>query len=390
MSEFKVKITNMKAAVEQQNDVVRQLKDLKNEIQQVQRGLSFEIAQKERIRQRLKTVQSEVTKEYTGINKAVKTLDNIANVYETTEAKLAGIEVPKRNTMTNINDVIDYISDSGSIGILSGITAGVGAGVEWGFDKLVSIAKSKTKISETLFDARDEKSNIWKEKHYSKNKKDLQDSAIEAFKLISKKWAFSDTWLQMEETYGDKDGTHVSQSLDMLKFSSYAQMYAGLYYIDKETGEKRLNPAIGAEAGFTFSALTAQQQMQLGNDFLGAYLTTEETFGRVSANGSIVAGFRDADGNFNPTIHGNLSAEAILAEVSAKGGVKVLGTDVGVKGSVNVGVGAHAEFGFKDGKFSMDVGASLGIGGSVKLEIDFSDTIDAIASKAKAMWPSFW
>ena len=387
MSEFKVKISNMKSTVQQQNTIARQMKDLEYEIQKIQNGLSFEIAQKERIRQRLTTARKEIAKEYTGIDKATKALDNSINIYETTEAKLSGAEVPKRTMITNIDSVLPYISDSNSVVTILG---GISAGIDWGIDQIASKIKSKTKKSETLFDAKKEKSNILEETYYRKNEKDLEDSKITPFKVLSKKWNYNTSLFHGEEVIGDENGTYVSSSFDILKFKSNAEIYGGLYYIDEQTGEKKLRAAVGAEAGFTLSGFTAEQKLQLGSSFLGAYLTTEETVGRIGANGSFVMGLRDAEGNFNPTAHAKLQAEAILAEISAKGGAKVLGTDIGVKGSVNFGVGAHAEFGLKDGKFSMDIGASLGIGGSVKLDIDFSGTIDAIKGKAKAIWQSFW
>lgn len=37
----------------------------------------------------------------------------------------------------------------------------------------------------------------------------------------------------------------------------------------------------------------------------------------------------------------------------------MLGTDIGVSGAVKVGIGAHAEVGYTDGKFKVDVGAAL-------------------------------
>ncbi len=60
-----------------------------------------------------------------------------------------------------------------------------------------------------------------------------------------------------------------------------------------------------------------------------------------------------------------------------------------IKASVNVGIGIHAEAGYKDGKFSLDIGASFGIGGSVKLEVDVSGTVKAVSGAAKSAWNTF-
>ncbi len=45
----------------------------------------------------------------------------------------------------------------------------------------------------------------------------------------------------------------------------------------------------------------------------------------------------------------------------------VLGGEVGVSGSVSVGVGAHADVGYKDGVFKFDIGASIGLGGVCRI-----------------------
>lgn len=145
----------------------------------------------------------------------------------------------------------------------------------------------------------------------------------------------------------------------------------------------------GTSLGFTMSALSVEAEQQLGNSVLGCYTKSEIEVGKAEVKGEGVIGLRDAEGKINPTIHAKASAEAIAAEASIKGGVKVAGTDVGVKASVNVGIGAHAEAGYKDGKFSLDIGASVGIGGSVKLEIDMSGTIEAVSGAVKSTWNKF-
>ena len=49
-------------------------------------------------------------------------------------------------------------------------------------------------------------------------------------------------------------------------------------------------------------------------------------------------------------------------------------------------MGAHANVGYKDGKLSLDVGATLGVGASVKLEVDIGGTIDAVKDLGQAAW----
>ena len=71
----------------------------------------------------------------------------------------------------------------------------------------------------------------------------------------------------------------------------------------------------------------------------------------------------------------NSKAEATAAELEGSLGVNVLGGEVGVSGSVSVGVGAHADVGYKDGVFKFDIGASIGLGVSVGSEVDIGGMV---------------
>jgi len=79
MSEFKMKPQRARATVQDMNSIARQMKNLEDEILKIQRGLSFEVAQKERIRQRLRTAGNNTAKQYKGIYNSSSTLNNIVN-----------------------------------------------------------------------------------------------------------------------------------------------------------------------------------------------------------------------------------------------------------------------------------------------------------------------
>jgi len=362
MSEFKVKIPNVRTTVQDQNNIAKQMKKLEDEIRQVRNGLSFEVAQKERIKQRLKAAGDDTATEYNSIYNATKALNRVTNEYETTETKLSGVSIP-RHAIKPANHLDEVLS-----------VATIGGTTSREFKTLTG----KT----TLF--KEENDDSW----YSKNNEngELKASKHEIFKLASMKWSESDSMYSDNQVIGDEDGTHIKSTFDVLKHETSAEVYAGLYTIDTKTGKKVLRPGVGVTVGSTVSLLTASQEAQLGDKYLGAYVKTEETIGKVELKGDAVVGLCDADGNFNPTAHAKLSAEALLVEASAKAGVKIMGADVGVKGTVNVGIGAHAEVGYKDGVFSADIGASLGLGASVKLEVDVGGVVDAVSGTAKSAW----
>lgn len=67
-------------------------------------------------------------------------------------------------------------------------------------------------------------------------------------------------------------------------------------------------------------------------------------------------------------------------------GLNVLGGEVGVSGSGSVGIGAHADVGYKDGVLKFDIGASVGLGVSVGAEIDIGGMVDTICDTVESAW----
>lgn len=82
----------------------------------------------------------------------------------------------------------------------------------------------------------------------------------------------------------------------------------------------------------------------------------------------------------------SVKAEAIAAVTEASAGVNVLGGEVGVKGSVNVGIGAHADVGYRDGIFKVAIGASLGVGASLSVDVDIDGMINTVTDTAETAW----
>lgn len=400
MSKFNIKSQNVRSAAQDLNCIARQVKELGDQIQRIQNGLSFEVAQKERIRQRLRTAQNNTASHSRKIYNSTSTLQNIVNTYETTELRLAGkqvvkAEIVRTTTMSAISGIISLGSggNNSTTGLpVPPVTIGgligklIDGSSPWYTYKKDETKNKYGKDAETL-----DKIERNSKSFYSINnkKKELKDSDIKATKFWEKSWKDTKSVFHQSDTFGKKEDSHVTYNIDGLKREVSAEVYGGLYYTDPKTGKKKLRLAAGVSLGFTMSAFSADAEAQLGNSDLGGYVKGNVTAGKAEIKGEGVVGLRDAEGNFNPTLHGKISAEAIAAEASIKGGVKIAGTDIGVKGSVNVGFGAHAEAGFKDGKFSLDIGASCGIGGSVKLEIDISGTIKAASGYAKSAWNAF-
>lgn len=157
---------------------------------------------------------------------------------------------------------------------------------------------------------------------------------------------------------------------DVANFNANAQAYVGRY-------------GAGASVGVGVSALSGHAEGKIGSEYNNVHIKGNVAVLEGKASADINVGLRDKDGNINPSLYGGVSAEANI--VSAKGtvGGTIGGTELNVTGGVTVGVGGHADFGLKDGKLSVDVGASLGLGLSVKFDVDASKTVEYVVNNTE-------
>ena len=168
---------------------------------------------------------------------------------------------------------------------------------------------------------------------------------------------------------------------------------SGLFVSD-ENGTPIFSPFANAQIGLTFGLFTASAHYAVGDEVsLDAGLNVFTG----GANTSITAGLIDEDGRLNPNARFSGDLELTLISGEVKGTVDVGG--VGLTGSVEggIGMGAQVDVGYKDGVISMDLGASVGVGGSVSLEVDLSDVIDTVldvgevvADGCQAIWESLF
>lgn len=175
------------------------------------------------------------------------------------------------------------------------------------------------------------------------------------------------------------------------KAEVHANAKAGIYGYDKY-GKKVWSPAVEATVGGSVCVLNAKGEAKVGGDMLNAGVDGEVSVGKASAEATASAKLfgRDEKGNWAPELKASASAEAIAAEAKGSAHVTVAGVEAKVNGSVNFGVGAHADIGMVDGKIKCDIGASLGVGASVGFEIDTKPLVKAVTSGAKALWPGNW
>lgn len=192
-------------------------------------------------------------------------------------------------------------------------------------------------------------------------------------------------------------GENGSISVKVGEAEAHASVSGGFYVVGKD-GKKKFSPGVKAEVGASVTALEVNWEQQwFGDENFGLNSDVTVTAGKASAQAEGVIQIYGEDGKLNPQFGVGASAELIGGEIEGKIGVNVLGGEVGVKGSVNYGIGAHADVGYKDGVFKCDIGASIGIGASISLEVDVGGMVNTVVDTAKSAWEgiksgwnSFW
>lgn len=423
MSEFKVRLNGVNGSASQNDAIARELSQISGEVYDLKQRLRFQIAQRARINRRLAAQGSTISGESQKMRRASSALKSISREYRRTESGLCGTDEKKNNGSgffyrAVIRDLplilptpyvpwlfVDF--EAFNEKIFKNLTESEKNGNENSSDDKNSnrkflgkgtmkdskmtddLSDLKTEEKERVtYDIRTKKGEIIDEKDEDATKKfddGIKDSKMDASVKIGFSDKVSAAWLDEsgEIEYGILKS---SGSVELVKGEAKKEGYIGLYQKDPSSGKMVFKPGVGGEIGASFSAFTAEEKVELGNDMLGVYASSTQTAGKVGAKAEGSVGLYDSKGKFNPSAYVGATAEIIAGEITAKAGGKILGTDVGVSGSLNYGIGAHANAGYKGGKFYLDVGASFGVGASAKLEIDIGGTVDAVCDGAKAAW----
>ena len=191
------------------------------------------------------------------------------------------------------------------------------------------------------------------------------------------------TWLEGEAS-GKSKYAQGTAGYKVATAEAHAGVTAGMYIYEKDKDgnvTRIFSPGVSAAAGASVALATASASGRLGlgedNNMLGVYGKGEVKAVTAEAKAEVAINRKE--------IHASASAEADLIKAEGSAGVTVLGTDVGVKGAVKVGIGAHADVGYTDGKFKVDIGAAVGVGVDLGFEVDVSGTVDAVCSVCESV-----
>lgn len=415
MEQFSIKFRDASEIVEREKNLIAELEKVADSIGDVSRALMFSTSVNSGIKNNLKSCKQKVEDEAELLRQLKECLTDSISRYKVTEWRIEigatigeiteiGIknpdiikEIVEREsrsygvTIGGKTYSVDITNGDLKFGYVHGDTtatfnprpfgryefevesgspvggATTAGSVIFGYKKFSSSLSKGTVGSTTLF--KDElkhkygeytnktKEELEKEKKDEKPFSDLKDIK-ENTKYTIASVGYQSSALHMES----EDG---KATFDIGKGELNGSLYAGYGYV-------------GASLGAAYSVLSITAGDQIGNDMLGAHYNVGIDVGKVSGGINGKLGFLDENGNIDPNVSIELNAEAVALEVTAEGGVSVLGTDVDVEAGVTVGIGAHVDIGYDDGKIKIDAGGALGIGVSVDLEIDISGTVDMI------------
>ena len=378
MSKIRVDTDILDKQQEQMRDLVRQLRQISSDVAAVSAGLSWKISSAQQIRSSVNISAACVEQLEQKTNRLSAVLGTISGQYLRTERKNAGLKSGWEKfwdgelAATVGGSVFGWASEDGQ--------------ASWGFLNGEASASLKPKYGEY----KDEKAKkIVEQRKIQDESKQINPDK----KWYDKKGTILEAGAEAKaegSILEGKIGTsgeagNISLEGQFLKGEAHAKGEAGLYVYDKdENGNitRIFSPGVAAEVGASVAVLSAAASGRLGlgedNNMLGIYGEGEASVASAEAK----AGFSV---NRNE-VRAQAKAEANLVEAKGTAGISVLGTDIGVSGSVKVGVGAHADIGYTDGKLKVDIGAAIGVGVSVGFEVDIGGTVDAVCGWAQSAW----
>jgi len=388
MAQFSVKTKQARAQAADEFQMARELESMEDSVRSISNNLGFKIASKANIRARLRNAASRIDGHQRDMRRMNAALTNILDDYDKTEQRLLGNsklkEMQKRNEAGS-----SYSSDISAESLIEKYIKPLLTEIDGGeyqehiLNRLDSIKEFIAKVYQGDISQLGALLTI---PELIKEDIEAFDGFIDNIKdTIIEKTGF-EAEAKTEGALYEKELSCENGSLgvSISAYEAYASAEGGLYTKDDE-GNLVLNPHVTAEIGASYTVFSAAGQYGIGNEMLGADVSGNITAGQVSGKVEASASLMDEDGTFNPHAKLDASAEAILVDASAQAGVTVLGTEVKAEGSVNVGIGAHASVEIGDGVIECDIGASLGIGASLKFSIDYGGTVDAIKDGCKSV-----
>lgn len=402
MSRTKINVSAVIEAYRQISSAKTYVSSAKSSFTQTKNSIDSKIKNRSNIGNRLNTVQRQLSNIESKMGRIRSTVQSGANQYRSTDDK---VESWKRDINTKIgtraiptsigawakyfrtdSDIMDSLKQKNSERDL----------IDYGF-KVSS--KDSLKASGKFKNTKDAIEDKLKDKHwleedddtiyYDKDGNEIKEKDAPTF--YKKQMTLGEIKKSASASASIYDGTfdigeNGSLSVTVGEAEAHAAVSAGFYVIGAD-GEKKFSPGVNAEVGVSVTAFEVEWEQQwLGDENFGLNSDLSVTAGKASAQAEVGAQIFGEDGKLDVQLGASASAELIGGEIEGSIGVNVLGGEVGVSGSINYGIGAHADVGYKDGVFKCDVGASLGVGVSFGFEVDVGGMVNTVADTAEAAW----
>jgi len=188
-------------------------------------------------------------------------------------------------------------------------------------------------------------------------------------------------WYEEGRVGDDQAWAEGSIGVGNAEFSGSIQGGFGVYLPGKD-GELELYAGVDAQVGASVSALDLKGSAEW--ELCDAVsLSGEGDISVLDARAEASASFGIIGGEF--VAHAKAGAEANLVEVNGEVGVDIGGVKGSVGAGVQVGIGASAEAGYKDGVISFDASLSIGVGVSVNVELDVSGLVDNVGNALESV-----
>ena len=164
---------------------------------------------------------------------------------------------------------------------------------------------------------------------------------------------------------------------------------AGTIVMIKNDGTTVQGNGLILNGGAKVETVELNGKLRAGTQDFNTQVGGSLTVAGAAATAGAVAGIGN-DGKLQ--VNAQVGAEANLLEANANLGATVGGVEFGVKAGVKVGIGAKAKVGYDNGKLHLELGAALGIGGTVAVELDVGALANKSVDLAKKAWNAikFW
>ncbi len=400
MEQFSVKLGELNYRIDEEDYIRKRLAVLESDIWSVSSSLSFKIGCQQNIASNLRSLARAVGNCQDQTRNMKKALGSIRREYQKAENTVSGKRIVVGITW---DDIFNAFKKAG-VGIAFSALSPV-SGISWLYGNILAGGEDETSFKYgaskfKLVNGERKNNDLFKNNQSYSRKLEYEVSENGLKKTKDNKVIVDkDHPSEKKESTDEEKKKKILDSITLIegKYTKEGSLLHGGVSEELENGSYSANvdvmkasfdasgkiTARGAKAavGAAFTAFSADAAGKLGSKYNNVHASGNVSAGKAEAKASVGVGVTDK----GLELGASASVEAIAAEVSGKAGLSLAGTDVNVGGTLNFGAGAHFKAGLENGKLSLDIGASLGVGGSVNLEIDMSNTIEAVGDVANGV-----